>query len=68
MHGDFEYTEEHEFISTVNQSNLVSYSQLCDAFMDLMSYMDHDWKVIKRKTGLSEERCKNITKIYYELL
>lgn len=48
--------------------DLVTFEQLAEAFIDLLDGWGCDWREIQKITGLSDARCKDISKIFNELI
>lgn len=46
---------------------IVTYEQLANAFIDVLDGWGWDYDEIRRITGLSVERCKDISKIFSNL-
>ena len=47
--------------------NLISFEQLRNAFVDALRNFGDDWKEIQKESGLTNQRCKDISRIYKEL-
>lgn len=50
----------------INQGNLVTYSELAQAYLDLLDGWA-DWREVQQQTGLTDERCKDLVKIFNQL-
>ena len=59
--------EFYDYIKGISQADLITFEQLAEAFKEVCKNLK-TWQELKKATGLSNERAKNIFGIYQKLL